>query len=274
MATSKTTTTQQDRPDPLAHVNMILDAESPAPRMEQTVPTVMEQSKKLSEMMDSITDPSEFGTLHHEIEAEMAKIATEGTEAERAKVAAQAQSKPTPEPVKLPSFDAPSRAIPKGPKEAGVPEYDVRPGGRRARSKASAPAPVSLPTGATPTGQTTQLTGEHVASLLKMTHAIGATVLGPTFSIPDESAKAIGDAALPVLEDFGIAVASRAVHLMMLVSTVAMIEGPIILTTMESMRRKAQMERGGYSAMAMGSDTMTEEDIAAAVSAATGVVVG
>jgi len=262
--------------DPLAHVNMILDAESPAPRQTTTIPTVMEQSKKLSEMMDGIADPGEFGTLHNEIEAEMAKIATVGTESERSKGT-------NPEPVKLPPFrpDSPRKAEPKAPKEAPVHDYEARtPGRRRGRGAGNQQAPINLPAN-TVTGGTTALNGEHVASLLKMTHAVGATVLGPAFSISDESARAIGDAALPVLEDFGVAVASRAVHLLMLVSTVAMIEGPIMLTVYADMKARAESQRSGFSTMAMGGgmhnafpEGADPDEVVNAVSRATGVMVG
>lgn len=266
-----------DTADPVATVDMILNAEGPAPRDAMPIPTVMAQSKKLSEMMDGLTDLSDFGAIRKDIDEEMVKIATVGTEEERKKGT-------DPEPVKLPPFrpvEGPRAAAPKAPKEAPVHEYEARTPGRRrgAKSQATPANPTTLPTGGAGPS-TTALTGEHVASLLKMTHAIGATVLGPSFAIPDESARAIGDAALPVLEDFGVAMASRAVHLMMLVSTVAMIEGPILLTVFNDMKTRAQINRTGLSAMAMGGSAgphnqyQDDEAIARAISMATGVQVG
>ncbi len=256
--------------DPVAHVETILSAEGPSPE-PRNVPLVQEQSRKLSEMMDDLTDLKDFGALKEAAQAEMTRLATTG---EPMPIPKEAEER-KPEPVKLPPpriFDSPRQAAPKAPKEAPVADYEARPAGRRRRPQAASSAP-QLPTGGGGPS-TTALNGEHVAALLKMTHAVGATVLGPAFAISDESARAIGDAALPVLEDFGVAVASRAVHLLMLVSTVAMIEGPIMLTVYADMKNRAEMQRAGLSTMAMSQGPATTTDIASAISQATGVMVG
>lgn len=273
MATKATTPEASDKPDPLDHVNMILAAEGPAPHQAQTIPFVTEQSQKLSEMMDNLGSLEDFGDLKRAAEAQ---LAAQDVNIE----APKAPSRPQ-EPVKLPpmrTVPSPRQATPKAPKDANVADYEPRSPSRRRRSGGSA-EPVSLPT-ATPS-TTTALNGDHVAALLTMVHTVGSTVLGPSFSIPPESAKAIGDAALPVLEDFGVAVASRAVHLLMLVATITMVEGPIVLTVVNDMKMRAEMQRSGLSTMTMSGAPFgtqrqepTQDDIASAISMATGVMVG
>ena len=257
--------------DPLAHVNMILDAESPAPRPEISIPMVTEQSQKLSDMMDDLTDLKDFDDLKARAEKQMAQTAS---------------IDPVKDPVKLPpprAFDSPRQATPRAPKPVSIPEYEAEaPGRRRRRTAASNPTPVTLPTASPST--TEALNGDHIARLLGLVHMAGSTILGPEFAISQESAKEIGDAAMPVLEDFGVHAASRAIHLLMFVSTVAFIEGPIAFTAINAMRARANMRDTGMFSYNVGGPAPTnvgpmgsrfpDGDVAAAISQATGVQIG
>lgn len=251
--------------DPVAHVEAMMeagkDAEAGIIGRLKGIPQVTAESAKLSEMMDNLSDLKDFAALEQAAEKQRIEAAT---------------IDPIKEPVKLPPprpRPSPAAAAPVSPKSADVTDYEPKVRGRR-RTAAPPPTPVSLPTGG-PSG-TSALTGEHVASLLEMTHAIGATVLGPAFSIPHESAVKIGEAAMPVLEDFGVQVASRAVHLLMLVSTVFMIEGPIMAGVWMEMQARAQRERTGMSTMAVQGGKYKEADVSQAdlISQYTGVQIG
>lgn len=268
MAKATSNETEAKPLDPVEHVETLLNAEGPIARLEG-YPQVTAESAKLSDMMDNLDKLEDFEQLAKVAEAQIANEISPKHPA----------IDPLKEPVKLPPPRprvSPRQAEPKAPKAADVPDYEPASTTRRRRRAGGSGEPVALPSAGPSTK--TELTGEHVASLIKMTHAVGSTVLGPAFSISDESAKAIGDAAMPVLEDFGVQVASRAVHLLMLVSTVAMIEGPIMMTVYMDMRARAEMQRSGLSTMTMSTGGKYQEaspnDIASAISQATGVMVG
>lgn len=258
--------------DPVKHVEDILDAGAPVKSLKG-IPMVTAESAKLTDMMDNLENLTDFAQLEEAAEA----LRNEKTPKNPA-------IDPVKEPVKLPPpppRQSPKAATPKAPKPANVVDYEpVSSSRRRRRTGGSSSEPVALPTSSGSNYSTTALTGEHVASIIKMTHAIGSTVLGPAFTIDDDSAKMIGDAAMPVLEDFGVQVASRAVHMLMLVSTVAMIEGPIMMGVWLEMKSRAEAQRLGVSTMEVQGngkgyrEAVANDALAQQIAMATGVMVG
>lgn len=90
-----------------------------------------------------------------------------------------------------------------------------------------------------------KLTPKQVADMVKMAHALAAANLGPKANISDTEAEALGEAIVPVLEDYGVRVASKIIHIVVLATTVAMVEGPVVLGIAKDMterNRNAQAE--------------------------------
>ena len=251
-------------PNPLEHVETIVagakPVEPPADIARNTEPT-----EKLKDLLDQMEDLEDFKRVEEEAEKLRPQPAV-------------IDAGPVRRPVKLPNFDEvgslranhPRNARPQAPREASVTDAEPEPRVRRRRGgRATTGEPV---VSAAPRQS---LESKHIAGLLQMTHAVGSTVLGPSFTITEEQATAIGEAALPVLEDFGIQMASRAVHLMALLATVGMIEGPIMLNVWMDMKERAERQRSGTSTMSVGSPgrptPLTDAEVIAQM---TGVQVG
>lgn len=121
---------------------------------------------------------------------------------------------------------------------------------------------------------------QEIANLLTMAHIVGSTVMGPEFMITKEQSDAIAKAAVPVIEDFGVAVAGKALHLLTLGAAIITIEGPILMKTVESMQRRANSQRdahmvvGGVPMQETAPPTPIRPDFADTISAMTGVAVG
>lgn len=113
------------------------------------------------------------------------------------------------------------------PKNVGVPQYDEG---------------TTLPTRGTRTRRprVQKLTPKQVADLALMGHQMAAASLGPKAAISEEQAEALGEAIVPVLEDYGVVLASKVVHLVVLITTLVMVEGPVVMGVMNDMQRQAQ----------------------------------
>lgn len=127
-----------------------------------------------------------------------------------------------------------------GPRDVGIdPEISetASTGARRRRtSTRSASSPV---------------TPKQVADLMVSSHLMAAALVGPAAMITPEQGQQIGDALVPVLEDYGVVVASKVLHLVMLLAAVAMVEGPVAINVMTSMRERAKAaaaQRGSMTA--------------------------
>ena len=92
-----------------------------------------------------------------------------------------------------------------------------------------------------PPGQ--KLTPKQVADLALMAHTLAAGSLGPSVAISEEQAEALGDAIVPVLEDFGVRVASKVVHIVVLVTTLVMVEGPILVNVARDTQKRVAEQR-------------------------------
>lgn len=249
-------------PNPVEHVETITAGAKPV-EAPPNIARNTEPSEKLKDLLEQMEDLEDFDKVKEA--AEELRPKTETIDA------------PARKPVKLPDFDAvsarpnhPRNARPVAPREAGVTDAEPEPRVRRRRGgRATTGEPV---VSAAPRQS---LESKHIAGLLQMTHAVGSTVLGPSFTITEEQATAIGEAAIPVLEDFGIQMASRAVHLMALLATVGMIEGPIMLNVWMDMKERAERQRSGVSTMTVGSPVkpapLTDAEVIAQM---TGVQVG
>lgn len=247
-------------PNPVEHVESILAAPPAAPPPDP-IPHITSESALLTEMLDNIDGPP-TDDVFAEIDRKLVEHQTLGPKDE----------------VKLPPpppRNSPRDATPKAPKEAIPASYEAATPRRRRRSSGGNDSATTIGIPAATPAIPTSLGPEHIASLLQMAHAVGSTVLGPSFLLDKQSAEAIGAAAIPVLDDFGVVVAGKIVHVMMLVATVGMIEGPIFAGVWLEMRRRAEARMPGATAMTAGAPVrQAEPSFADLVSAATGVQVG
>lgn len=99
---------------------------------------------------------------------------------------------------------------------------------------------------------------EDISKLLVGAHAAAGAVLSPKARISKEDADQIAAAFVPVAEDFGIAVASKIVHVILLVATVAAVEGPIAWEVMIDMQEKRRAARARNVTQVVGGIAPTE----------------
>ena len=127
------------------------------------------------------------------------------------------------------------------------------------------------------------ITPKQVADLMVSSHLMAAALVGPAAMITPEQGQQIGDALVPVLEDWGVVVASKALHIVMLVAALAMVEGPVAVNVMTSMRERAKAaaaQRGSMTAsgpaqpMVVNNNGNGQAYDAAAVARALGVELG
>lgn len=135
---------------------------------------------------------------------------------------------------------------------------------KRARRKAQADEPV---------------TAEQLADVISMAHTLAEGMIGPGAHINPEDAKKIAIAAVPVLDDWGVAVAGKVVHLVALVAAITVVEVPIGMRIMQTMAEQARINREGRGQMVMTAATPTPQapvvnPQASEVAAMTGVEVG
>lgn len=147
------------------------------------------------------------------------------------------------ESVSLPHIEIVSRA----PASEDAPRRRGRPPGSKNRPKDVQPGDAAfaddLPVRrrGRPPGQ--KLTPKQVSDLALMAHTLAAQSLGPSAAISEEQAEALGEAIVPVLEDFGVRVASKVVHLVVLVTTLAMVEGPVLVGVARDAQARVTQQR-------------------------------
>ena len=129
---------------------------------------------------------------------------------------------PTPEPVRR-------RGRPPGstnaPKNVGLPD-DI-----------SNPLPKRGP-GRPRKSTANPLTKDQLSRLIFGTHEAAGAAISPAAKIDKEQADAIAEAMLPVFEDFGLVVAGKVAHLIMLIAVVGMVEVPVAIAVATDARTK------------------------------------
>ena len=98
----------------------------------------------------------------------------------------------------------------------------------------------SLPRrGRRPRKPVNNLTPDQIADIILMAHTMGVTMIGPEAAIDPVAARRMADAMVPVMDDFGVQVAGKVVHVVVLVAALVAIEGPIALNVLQAQQRKA-----------------------------------
>jgi hypothetical protein len=144
-------------------------------------------------------------------------------------VEAASSSDPTPFRQRKPRSDA---GVPRGPRSVGIDPAGV---------DAALPRRTRRTAGRVP--QAEPLKKEDISRLLTGAHSAAGAILGPKAKITKEQADEIAGAFVPVAEDFGIAVASKIVHIILLVAVVASVEGPVAWDVLTDIRAKQQAAR-------------------------------
>lgn len=157
-----------------------------------------------------------------------------------------------------PAPEAPRRGRPRGstnaPKNVGLPD-DI-----------SNPLPKRGPGSRGPRKSTaTALTKDQLSRLIFGTHEAAGAAISPAAKIDKEQADAIAEVMLPVFEDFGLVVAGKVAHLIMLVAVIGMVEVPVAMAVATEARNQMLAARNNTQHMNIGApaalSVVTPQDI-------------
>jgi hypothetical protein len=121
------------------------------------------------------------------------------------------------------------------------------PGSRRRRST-KAPAQPVVP-----------VTAAQVSNLLVSSHDMASIFLGAGVKITKEQGDMIGEALIPVLDDWGVVVAGKLVHLLVLVAAISMVEGSVAIRVISEAQTAAKARRSGTTTQRGPAQTPEEQ---------------
>lgn len=136
--------------------------------------------------------------------------------------------------------------------------------------------------GRRPRKQASNITPDQIADIITMAHTMGEAMVGPEAHIDPVAARRMADAMVPVMDDFGVQVAGKIVHVAVLIAAIVTIEGPIAYNVLQAQQRKvAQRAAPGTARMAAPSSApgtngqaAPQPDIARIIAQQTGLEVG
>lgn len=134
-------------------------------------------------------------------------------------------TEPTPIRTRKPRSDA---GVPRGPRNVPI---DVAGEGlpvRGRRTRKATAEPISK---------------KSLADIIEGAHKTAGVMISDKAGIKREDAERIADAMAPVIEDYGIVLASKVVHLVALAAVVVAVEGPIVASVIMDQQDKARIAR-------------------------------
>ena len=135
--------------------------------------------------------------------------------------------------------------VPAGPKPASIDVPDTQLPRRRGRALGSRNRKPEA-----------NVTSEQLADMIIMGHTLAASMISPAAGISEKDAKKIGDAMIPVMEDFGIVVVGKVVHILALLAVIVVVEAPIVIGVVTSAQQQALARRSGQNLV---TNTVREE---------------